>query len=123
MATFNKENFSRILIRICKTYQSQHDFENKSNVDRTYLSRYMNLKYTKPPSPKILQKLASASKGITTYEELMQVCGYIEIERTPIEDGAVKALEDMVARQVPGYSLIDITLRYIKRIEGKNVNN
>ena len=33
-----------------------------------------------PPSPKILKKIANVSEGITTYQELMQICGYINEE-------------------------------------------
>lgn len=39
----------------------------------------MNMKLNEPPKPKILEKLANASNGLTTYDELMQVCGYTYI--------------------------------------------
>ena len=43
---------------------------------RSYLSRAINEKLDNPPTPKILSKIAKASNGITTYEELMNICGY-----------------------------------------------
>lgn len=69
------------LIKIIKKSQSSNslnEFSRISNVDSAYLSRILNKKRTKPPSPSILEKIANASHGITTYEELMQICGYSE---------------------------------------------
>ena len=73
---FNKNKFAIILKKINNTYDSQRDFAKKSNINRTYLSQYMNLKLEKPPKPEILNKLSQASNGIISYEDLMQVCGY-----------------------------------------------
>ena len=93
---FNKEKFSEIIKNISKTYDNQRDFSAFSEINRTYLSKYMNMKLDEPPKPKILQKLANASKSVTTYEELMQVCGYIEknnINLLPLYDKLTE-LED-----------------------------
>lgn len=73
---FDKIKFAQILKNITDTYESQRDFSKKSGINRTYLSQYANIKLEEPPKPKILEKLADASNGITTYDELMQVCGY-----------------------------------------------
>lgn len=75
---FNKEKFAQILKNINNTYISQRDFAQKSEINRTYLSQYMNMKIEKPPKPEILARLANASNGVTTYEELMAVCGHIK---------------------------------------------
>lgn len=74
--TFNKNKFASILKKINETYENQTYFASASGVNRTYLSQYMNLKLDTPPSPKILLGIAYASKGTTTYNELMQICGY-----------------------------------------------
>ena len=74
--TFNKNKFAHIIKNISTTYNNQREFAKKSEINRTYLSLYMNMKLDEPPKPKILKKLAKASNGITTYEELMQICGY-----------------------------------------------
>lgn len=74
---FDKVTFAQIIKNIKETYSSQEDFSRKSGIGRTYLSQYMNMKLEDPPKPRILQKLATASNGITTYEELMAICGYI----------------------------------------------
>ncbi len=74
---FDKIKFAQILKNINETYDSQRDFAKKSEINRTYLSQYMNMKLEAPPKPKILEKLANASNGITTYNELMKICGYV----------------------------------------------
>lgn len=74
---FDKVAFAQIIKNIKGTYSSQEDFSKKSGIGRTYLSQYMNMKLEDPPKPRILEKLATASNGITTYEELMAICGYI----------------------------------------------
>lgn len=74
---FNKDKFSEILYRIYKSYDNQRDFAKKTGVNRSYLSRYINQKIDSPPKPGILKRIASNSFGITSYMELMQVCGYL----------------------------------------------
>ena len=73
---FDKIKFAQIIKNIKETYSSQEDFSKKSDIGRTYLSQYMNMKLDEPPKPKILEKLANSSHSITTYEELMRICGY-----------------------------------------------
>ena len=75
---FNRKTFSDILKNINNIYTTMSDFAEKSGVDRTYISKYINMKLEQPPTPKILEKLANASDGITSYEELMNICGYSE---------------------------------------------
>ena len=76
---FDKNKFAIIIKNIKATYETQEEFSKKSKIGRTYLSQYMNMKLDEPPKPKILEKLSNASNNITTYEELMQVCGYTYI--------------------------------------------
>lgn len=77
---FDKVKFANILKKISNTYDNQRDFSKKSTINRTYLSQYINLKLDNPPKPEILEKLAKASNGITSYDELMYICGYIDKE-------------------------------------------
>lgn len=74
---FDKKKFAEILQKIYKTYPNQREFATATGVNRGYLSRYMNEKIDSPPSPKILQGISDAAKGITTYTELMKICGHI----------------------------------------------
>lgn len=75
---FDKIKFSQILNKINNTYNSMTEFSEKSKVNRTYLSQYINQKLESPPSPKVLLKIANNSNKITNYEELMLTCGYLE---------------------------------------------
>lgn len=74
---FDKIKFANILRKINETYENQVSFAKASDVNRTYLSQYMNMKLDSPPTPKILMGIANASKGLTTYYQLMNMCGYI----------------------------------------------
>ena len=74
---FDKQKFSEILTQIVKQYNNISDFANISTLGRSYISKYINLKLNSPPSPKVLDKIANHSKGITNYNELMEVCGHI----------------------------------------------
>lgn len=74
---FNREKFANILKNINELYDNQTSFAKKAYINRTYLSQYMNLKLNNPPSPKKLKGIADASQGITTYEELMEICGHV----------------------------------------------
>ena len=73
---FNVKRFSEILEKISDSYSSISEFAEKSEVNRTYLSKYINMKLDNPPTPKILEKIANASNRITSYDELMFICGY-----------------------------------------------
>lgn len=77
---FNKENFSIILSKINKEYPSMTEFAKKASLDRSYISKYISQKLNNPPTPKILLGIANASQGLTTYEYLMQICGYINVD-------------------------------------------
>lgn len=102
---FNKLKFSQILNKINNTYDTMTEFSEKSGVNRTYLSQYINQKLDNPPSPKVLMKIATHSNGVTTYIELMDVCGYtdsrlLELEGLKeiyyqVEDNFLKTLSSM----------------------------
>ena len=74
---FDKNKFAQILKNISETYENQREFAKKSEINRTYLSQYINMKLDKPPKPEILEKLANSSRGIVDYDALMLICGYI----------------------------------------------
>lgn len=78
MNRFNRREFATILSKISYEYGSISEFARKANLGRSYISKYINLKIPHPPSIKILTKIAENSKGITTYGELLKLCGYIK---------------------------------------------
>lgn len=87
---FDKVKFAEIIKKISGLYNSQRDFSILSGINRTYLSLYMNMKLNEPPKPKILERLANSSHGITTYIELMDVCGYTDTKS--LEQESLKEL-------------------------------
>lgn len=93
---FDKNKFANILNEIVSHYQSISEFANVSTNGRSYISKYINKKITAPPSPKVLQKIANASKGVTTYNELMQICGYVP--ETTISD--FQSLDTQLAESI-----------------------
>ena len=94
---FNKNKFALILKNINDTYNSQREFSKKSDINRTYLSQYMNMKLDDPPKPKTLKKLAENSNGIVTYNELMQVCGYINNDFSEIDQKRLSFLYEQLS--------------------------
>lgn len=91
---FDKIKFAEIIEKISETYNNQRDFSILSGINRTYLSQYKNRKLDEPPKPKILKKLANASNGKTSYEELMTICGYINnTTSSDIRDSLIELYE------------------------------
>lgn len=102
---FDKKKFAQVLKNICNTYDSQRDFSNKSEINRTYLSQYMNMKLDKPPKPYILNKLAKASNNIVTYLQLMIICGYYQEPNKDIENYIYTVFQE-ISDYSTNYSII-----------------
>ena len=83
---FEAEKFSNILKIIVNKYDSITDFTNTAKVGRSYISKYINKRIPVPPQPRVLEKIALSSKGETTYEELMKICGYYGKEVNQINE-------------------------------------
>lgn len=89
---FDKVKFAEIIKKISNIYDNQREFSAVAEINRTYLSQYMNMKLDNPPKPEILQRLAIASHGITDYDELMYICGYFDKE---IENDLINSLKSL----------------------------
>jgi len=50
------------------------EFAERTGFNRTYLSKYLNLRLERPPSPDLLKSIAGPS---VSYEDLMISCGYL----------------------------------------------
>lgn len=74
---YNRNKFLMILDRIKNEYYSQNSMAESLGVSSSYITKIYTEKLN-PPAPEMLRKIAKASKGITTYKELMQVCGYLD---------------------------------------------
>ena len=82
---FDKENFSKILIKIKDTYGSINQMAEKTGVTSAYLSKLIRLMYDNAPSPEILKKIADNSNGVVSYYELMVLCGYVGSDNIDID--------------------------------------
>lgn len=78
---YNQDKFIEILKKCLRDY-SLNEYSRIAGVDAGYISRILNRKRKNPPSPSVLKKIADTSIGITTYEELMEICGYITRDTT-----------------------------------------
>lgn len=97
---FNKAEFSKILSNINSTYSSMSEFARAAEFDRAYISKYIHQKYDNPPTPKILEKIANTSKGLTTYAELMEICDYLKRpDRQEIKKQELEKYENILVAQ------------------------
>ena len=74
---FNKNKFAEVLQEIISQYDSITSFAEKSSLDRTYLSKYINKKLDHPPSPDILRRISDNAKNIIDYLKLLYICNYL----------------------------------------------
>lgn len=81
---FNKKKFADTLEKINCTYPTMTEFAEKANLNRTYISKYINQKLDNPPTPKILEKIATASNGVISYYDLMIICDYMSSSEVDI---------------------------------------
>lgn len=128
---FDIKAFANILKTLCSCYESATEFAKLTGVDRTYLTKYVNGKLKRPPSPKILRKIADNSGGLFTYLELMYICGYFTADEYDIlkkEDKMrnperipeiLKELEEFW-KQVPDWRLGQIISNFSYEMTGNN---
>ena len=113
---FDKKTFSDILQKISSSYNSITDFSNKSNVNRTYLSKYINMKLPNPPTPKILEKIANNSNNIISYAQLMEICGYIDVS-ADVESEQIKQKTEYILDNAEYLSSIGLTEHQIFELQ------
>ena len=71
---FDKYKFRALLIKLMEGATTV-EFAKRTGFNRTYISKYLNLRLDKPPSPAKLKGLTGKS---VSYEELMTVCGHFD---------------------------------------------
>lgn len=74
---FDKQEFSELL-KLAKGRRSINKFSIDSDVDAGYISRLIRCQVSKPPSAKIIGKLAAKSHNNVSNIELMTAAGYLE---------------------------------------------
>ena len=112
---FDKETFSNVLKKISSTYGTMTEFAQKADFDRTYISKYINIKLENPPSPKILEKIANASKDITSYADLMIICGYYDNNDSLIKETTRDVLNDY-SNEIIKYNFSQNQMNEFKKI-------
>lgn len=110
------------------------EFSERTGFNRTYLSKYLNLRLDRPPSPDLLKAIAGPQ---VSYEELMASCGYLPAGLQPAAPsvrvpvlGAVHAgLPTLALEDVEEYETVDAseippgyTCFYL-RVEGDSMVN
>ena len=126
---FEQEKFSNILKEITNSYGSISELANYTHQSRSYFSKYINLRLDKPPTPKVLEKIANASKGITTYTELLNICGYLPCEINDNVSSLDYKLSESIFKdnlhKLSKYNLSDSDLSYITNllVDRKDVNS
>ncbi|MCY6485340.1 XRE family transcriptional regulator [Clostridium aestuarii] len=74
---FDKENFKIILEKAIGN-RTITEFAEQSNVNRTYISKYLNMNLDTAPSVDILKKLASTAENNIDLRTLMDAAGYFD---------------------------------------------
>ena len=73
---YNKEKFLIILDKIKASFGSQNKMADALELSSSYITKIYDENTKNPPAPEYLRKIADNSRGITTYQELMEICGY-----------------------------------------------
>lgn len=88
------------------------EFSERTGFNRTYLSKYLNLRLDRPPSPDLLRTIAGPQ---VSYEELMVSCGYLPAEsfslrhsvRIPILGAVHAGMPALAVENIEGYETVD----------------
>lgn len=75
---YNKDKFLGILNKLKELFGSQNKMAEALGISSSYITKIYDENTKNPPAPEYLKKIADNSKGVTTYEELMEICGYKE---------------------------------------------
>lgn len=73
---FDKEKFSELLKAAIGVNRSITDFSKECRVTRPYISKFLNCKLDKAPSPEIIRKFSSAAYNNIKESDLLIAAGY-----------------------------------------------
>jgi transcriptional regulator with XRE-family HTH domain len=123
---FQRERFKDLLLRAMGEL-TQEEFSELCGFNRTYLSKYLNMRLDNPPSPNILKRIAQHALNDVTYEQLMDAAGHIsksELDLAYVEVGRYIA----IMRQKKGLTqealseLSEVSIDIISNIESGKSN-
>ena len=72
---FNKDKYLELLDK-ARGKRQQKEFAEAIGMSKTYLNMFINEKFDRPLTPKMLIKIAKASEGRVSYSELLDAAGY-----------------------------------------------
>ncbi|MBX4271985.1 LexA family protein [Clostridium estertheticum] len=104
MNEFNKELFSNLLIK-AKGDRSISQYAQQCDVNKGYISSYINLKKSNAPSPQTIEKFCNTSQNSITYLSLMAAAGYYDKN---ITDKAFSTLLPQTYEDKGVYNLLNI---------------
>lgn len=81
------------------------EFAERTGFNRTYLSKYLNLRLDRPPSPDLLKAIAGPQ---VSYEELMVSCGYLSAEIHPVSSSVRVPVLGAVHAGLPAFAMENI---------------
>ena len=97
MGSFDAERLSKILVR-AQGERTRQRYAMDAGISLTYLSNLIKGRTVGPPSPAALRKLAVASGGATSFQELMDACGH--------QEGSDEEEREITARERDNYTRI-----------------
>lgn len=100
------------------------EYAQKSGVNRTYISKYINLKLDNPPNPNILKDLANASEGKVDYKDFMTAAGYLDDKVIDSINKAdiVSNLDDFRKKELMAEEIIEFLIKKGIIHEGEELN-
>ncbi len=109
---FDKNTFKKQL-EILMEGTTTVEFAEKTGFNRTYLSKYINLKLDRPPSPELLKSISSNK---ISYTDLMISCGYIDADisfketiKVPIIGEVHAGTPILAVENISGYEYVSRT--------------
>lgn len=100
--TFDQSKFSILLKKAIGT-RKQKDFADTIGITPAHLSRILNHKFNTPPSVETLRKIASNAENNVTYQDLLEVCGYVGESKATIE-------YSLPVEAAPSYKFVKATI-------------
>lgn len=76
---YSKKLFALLLDR-AKGNRDLKEYAEQSGISHVQLKKFSLCNQNGPPTPKLLQKLASVAHNDVTYEDFLSICGYREDE-------------------------------------------
>lgn len=130
---YNKEKFLNILNKLKESFGSQNKMAEALGISSSYITKIYDKNTKKPPAPEYLKRIADNSKGITTYRELMIICGYITFEsedKKNIELNLINKTKELQQKQKKSnlsndekLIINDYLMKVIKQIKEKDSDN